>query len=331
MKILIDAHGGDNSPLEPILGASMAAEKFDCTVCLVGNIRTIKQVARKNGINLNGIKLYHAADAVRMDDPPLSVRSKPNSSLRVGFDLLKKNEVDAFISAGNTGAVHTGASLYVGRCKNLRRAAISTILPLSNPVLLIDAGANATPAPEHLAHFAIMGSVYMNCNFGIENPRVGLLNIGSEEHKGCELHQKTYKILSSLEGINFIGNVEANTVTLDVCDVLVSDGFSGNILLKSIEGTSKLLLNSISGIYKSNAFTIISYLAVKGHFKSFKKRFSASTYGGSPLLGISRPIIKAHGSANALTIFNAVSQASRMVENNIIEKIENRCDEFTNH
>lgn len=329
MKILIDAFGGDNSPLEPIKGAVMAKKQYNAVIALVGDINIIKDTAKKNMLDIEGIELFHADDVVLMTDPPLSVRSKPNSSLRVGFDLLKKGKVDAFISAGSTGAIHTGASLYVGRCGNLRRSAIATILPLANPVLLIDAGANANPNPEHLAQFAVMGSIYMKHLMGIDNPRVGLLNIGTEEHKGSELQVETYKLLKNTASINFVGNIEGNGVTSNCCDVLVTDGFSGNVLLKTIEGTSKLLMLGIKEIFSKNIFTMLSSLFVKKHVTEFKNRFKASTYGGSPLLGISKPVIKAHGSADDITIFNAVKQAITFIERNIIKEIDMECNNIS--
>lgn len=329
MKILIDAFGGDYAPLEPIKGAIMAKKKYNAAIALVGDVNIIKGTARKNLLDINGIELYHADDVVLMTDPPLSIRSKPNSSLRVGFDLLKKGEVDAFISAGSTGAIHTGASLYVGRCGNLRRSAIATILPLANPVLLIDAGANANPQAEHLKQFAIMGSIYIKHFMGIKEPRVGLLNIGAEEHKGSELQVETYKSLKNTTSINFVGNIEGNGVTSNCCDVLVTDGFSGNVLLKTIEGTSKLLMQAIKDIFCKDIFTKISALFVKKHMTELKNRFKASSHGGSPLLGISKPVIKAHGSADDITIYNAVKQAITFIERDIIKEIETECNNIT--
>lgn len=328
MKILIDAFGGDNSPIEPIRGAVMAKRNHKVDVALVGNSKRIARVAKNNNIDITGITVYHADDVIKMKDSPITVRNKPESSLRVGFELLKNGTVDAFISAGNTGALHMGASMYVGRCENIRRSAIAAILPLETPVLLIDSGANVSPTAEHLLQFAIMGTIYMKGVFGIENPRVGLLNIGAEDHKGTDLHKQTYQLLKSTSSVNFVGNVEGNVTAANTCDVLVADGFSGNVLLKTVEGMGKLLFSNIKQLYVKNIFTKASYLLIKDHMLDFKEKFSASTYGGAPILGISKPIIKAHGNADAITFNNAVKQACSFIDRNVIDSFTVECSKL---
>ena len=322
MKILIDAMGGDFAPLEQIKGAIAAQKEIGCQMILVGHKEKIEDCARAHGIDLSGIEIVHAENVIAMNDPPLSVRSVPDTSLRVGFTMLAKGEADAMVSAGSTGAVQVGATLFVKRVPGAKRAAIGTVVPLTCPVLILDCGANTTYNEDIFAQYAIMGSLYMKIVCDIENPRVGLLNIGTEEHKGTEEHVKAYARLKSMQEINFIGNVEAGAVPYDACDVLVTDGFSGNVLLKSMEGMSKFLMKNLKETLTSSPKNKLAGLLCKKDVYAIKKKYDASEYGGAPLLGISAPVIKAHGNSNATAIKNAVLQAAKLVDGKTVEKIK---------
>lgn len=324
MKILIDAMGGDHAPLEIIKGAEMASKEFDAQILLVGKKSTIEQLAKENNIDLSKIEIYNANDVVRMDDAPLSVKSKTDSSMRVGLKLLNDGEVDAFVSAGNTGALHTGASLFVHRIKGIQRSAIATVIPLEKPMLLIDSGANSVVTPEQLVQFAKMGSIYMKNIFKIENPKVGLLNIGTEETKGTAVYVETFKKLRELEDINFVGNVEGKEVPFGKCDVLVADGFTGNILLKLIEGMGSFMMKKLKGLFLKNLVTQMGAIIYKDQLYKLKKDFDASEYGGAPLIGIAKPVIKAHGSSDARAIRSAVRQAISYAQTGLIDEIA-RC------
>ena len=318
MKILIDAMSGDNAPLEILKGASLAAQEFsDHTIMLVGDENIISDVAVKNEIDISGISIIHSDSVISMEDSPLSVvREKRDSSMSVGFKTLSKGEVDAFVSAGNTGALITGATIIVRRIYGINRAAIASILPLSNPVLLMDSGANLTVSSDNICQFAFMGAKYMEKIYGIDRPRIGQLNNGTEYNKGNPLQTESYQILSD-SGLNFVGNVEAKEVPFDVCDVLVTDGFTGNIFLKTIEGMGKFLMGTLKDVLCTNIATKMSTLTMKAKIKEIKRRFDSSEHGGAPLLGISKPVIKAHGSSNAKAIKNAVRQAIFFVNTGI--------------
>ena len=256
-----------------------------------------------------------------MEDKALAVvREKKDSSMSVGFKTLANGEVDAFVSAGNTGALLTGATIIVRRIRGINRAAIASVLPLGCPMLLMDSGANLTVTSDNISQFAFMGSKYMEKIYGIERPRVGQLNNGVEYNKGNALQTESYQILSE-SGLNFIGNVEAKDAPFGVCDVLVTDGFSGNIFLKSVEGATKYVMNAIKDVFSSNIATKVTTLTMHDKIKDLKRRFDTSEHGGAPLLGISKPVIKAHGSSDAKAIRSAVKQAIFFVETGINEDI----------
>ena len=322
-RIVVDMMGGDLSPLETVKGVCMAAGEFDAELILVGNEPELLQIAEDNELSLEGFRIVHTDDVITMEDDPLSVtRSKSGSSMSVGLRLLADDEGDAFVSTGNTGALFTGANLIVRKMKGARRPAIGAVLPMQSPVLLIDSGANISVTPEYYSQFAVMGSVYMNKMMGVESPRVGLLNNGAEAHKGTDTVREAYEVLSQNPLINFVGNVEGNRVTENVCDVLVCDGFSGNIHLKTMEGMGKLTLNSLRSLFEQNLRTKLAYLLVRPYLDKVKKNFDATEYGGAPILGISKPVIKAHGSSNAKAFKNAIGQAVRCAENDLTADIE---------
>lgn len=326
MKLILDAMGGDNAPLEILKGAAQAiAEYPDVELVLTGRENELRELCTKEKISLERISFIDAPDVVTMEDPAQSVvMSKKNSSMAVGLKTLAKGEGDAFISAGNTGALMTGATLLVRCVKGVKRAAIATILPMERPVLMIDSGSNVTVTPEYLLQFAILGSVYMEQLFGLERPKVGLLNNGTEEHKGTPVMQEAHKLLKECGGINFVGNVEAKTIPFGECDVLVTDGFTGNIVLKTIEGLSKFIMRKLKGMFMKNAINKVAALMIKKEISGLKKAFDSSEYGGAPFLGISKPVFKAHGSSDAKAIKNAIRQAREYIAKGVPGIIDER-------
>lgn len=322
MRILIDAMSGDNAPLETVKGAALAAKEFkEHEIVLVGDENVISDVAVKNDIDIAGIEIIHADTVITMEDSPLSVvRDKKDSSMSVGFKTLSKGDADAFVSAGNTGALITGATIIVRRIRGINRAAIASVLPLANPMLLMDSGANLTVTSDNIIQFAFMGSKYMEKIYGIDRPRVGQLNNGTEYNKGNALQTESYQLLSE-SGLNFVGNVEAKEAPFGVCDVLVTDGFSGNIFLKSVEGVSKFVMSAFKEVLTANAATKIATLTMYDKIKEMRQRFDSAEHGGAPLLGISKPVIKAHGSSDAVAIKNAVRQAIFFVQTGINDDI----------
>lgn len=321
MRIIIDAMSGDNAPYETVKGAIEASEMFDADIVLSGNRDIIEKTAAKLGKSLDKIEIIEAEEVITMeDDPNAVVRSKKNSSMSVGLRELKEN-ADAFISAGNTGALLVGSSLIVRSIKGIRRPCIATILPFPKPLLLADSGANINVLPEYLETWAFMSSLYAKNVLGIENPGVGLLNNGAEEHKGTQIYIDTYQLLKKSEDVNFVGNVEGRDIPFGPCDVLITDGFTGNILLKYTEGFGKFFLKTLKGMYTKNLRSKLSYLAMKDQLSELKTQFDTSDYGGAPLLGLKKPVFKAHGSSDAKAIRCAVGKAIDYVEAGVGEKI----------
>lgn len=319
MRIIVDCMGGDNAPLEVVRGAYAASREYNATFILVGDKTQIESIAIEDNMDLSHFDIVDAPVTVEMEDDPLSVvRSKADSSMSVALHLLADGKGDAVVSTGNTGALFTGATLIVRKIKGIRRAAIASILPMTPPVLLLDSGANISVNEEILEQFAVMGSIYMQRSFGLSAPRVGLLNNGAEECKGTPLQVGAYKLLKESPSLNFVGNVEADKVPKNACDVLVTDGFSGNILLKSIEGMGRLMLTTMKDLFYADTRTKISAVFAKHKVNDIKTRFDATNYGGAPFLGISKPVIKAHGSSNANAVKNAIRQAISYAESGII-------------
>lgn len=330
MIIIVDCMGGDNAPREVVRGAYLASLEYNASFILVGDRAAIENVAAEDGIDLRRFDIVNTESVIEMTDDPVSVvRSKSNSSMSTALRLLADGRGDAVVSTGNTGALFTGATLIVRKIKGVRRAAIASILPMSPPVLLLDSGANVVVTDEYIEQFAIMGSIFMHKVYGLQAPRVGLLNNGAEECKGTELQLKSYRRLSELPGINFIGNVEADKLSKNACDVLVTDGFTGNILLKCVEGMGKMMLSTMKDIFYADAVSKISGLLIKGKIADVKKRFDPSEYGGAPLLGISKPVIKAHGSSNANAVKNAIRQAINYANTGVIMSIVREIKSFT--
>ena len=329
MRILVDAMGGDHAPLAVLNGCIRAKSELGVTPVLVGNAAVLKNAAESAGIDLSGLEILHAERAIGMDDLPLSVRSIPDSSIRIGLTALSKGQADAFVSAGNTGALQLGANLFVGRINGISRSAIATVLPCKNPVLLLDCGANATFTPELLCEYAAMGSVYMKKVCGVAHPRVGLLNIGSEPYKGTPGHAQTNKLLSELSQIGFVGNIEPAALIEGACDVLVADGFSGNVLLKTMESAVKYTLSKIEDAAKGQSSLeriLRQDQTLSARYYGVKKQFDPSEYGGAPFLGIRAPVIKAHGNSDAGAIKNAIRQASLYAAGQVVKEIEQALD-----
>ncbi len=316
--IIVDMMGGDNAPEETIKGVLAAKEAFNTELLLVGNREKLTATAKELGVSLDGFEIVHTEVEITMEDDPIcAVRGKQDSSMSVGLRLLAEGKGDAFVSAGNTGALFTGANLLVRKLRGVRRPAIAAVLPMTPPVLLLDSGANLSVTPDILEQFAVMGSVYMKRMMGVENPRVGLLNNGTEDHKGTELQIEAYQLLSKTPEIRFVGNIEGNAVMNDTCDVLVCDGFSGNILLKTMEGMGKLMLQTMRNLFTASPVTKAGYLLVHSHLDEVKKNFDAGEHGGAPILGIAKPVIKAHGSSKAKAFKNAIRQAQIAAENDL--------------
>lgn len=330
MKIIVDVMGGDYAPEETVKGVIMASRELDAEYIVVGNREDIERIAKEEGFDLSGVEIVHADDVVTMEDDPLSItRAKKNSSMAVGLRLLAEGRGDAFVSTGNTGALFTGATLIVRKIRGLQRAGIGTVLPMKNPVLLLDCGANVTVTDENLEQFGVVGTAYMRKMFGIASPRVGLLNNGTEACKGTELQQAAYQRLSTSPDVNFVGNIEGSAIPFDNCDVLVTDGFTGNILLKSIEGVGKFMLVKLKGVLYSSLITKLAAAVIKKPLYSMKKDLDPTEQGGSPILGISKPVIKAHGSSNAKAFKNAIRQAIDFAGSGAIEEIGEAVGAYT--
>ena len=317
MRIILDAMGGDNAPQAPVIGALQAAKDFGAQIILVGRGEEILNVMRSQGYNdlPEGIEIAHADEVVDMhDDPANVIRKKKNSSMVIGLKMLADGMGDAFVSAGSTGALLTGATLLVKRVKGIRRAAMGPTMPnkAGGKTVILDCGANAECTPEFLLQFGLVGSIYAKQCLGVESPRVGLLNIGTEDTKGTPLQKEAYALLKAAgdQGlINFVGNTEARDVPMGAVDVIVCDGFAGNVLLKSIEGTAMFMGSLISRMFKKSVISKLAAALVMKDIKAFKKLLDYREIGGTPFLGIRKPVIKAHGSSDALAFRNAVRQA----------------------
>ncbi len=325
MRIIIDAMGGDNAPDEIVLGAVQAAKEFQTEIVLVGRGEDILRGMKANGLDTlpEGVEIANAEDMVDMhDDPTQVVQQHKNSSMVVGLKMLADGAGDAFISAGNTGALLTAGTLLVKRIRGIRRAAFAPLFPTK--AVLIDAGANAECTPEFLMQFGCMGSLYAQKALGIAKPRVALLNNGTEDSKGDELHKQAYALLKKADEnglIHFAGNIEGRNVLLGEADVIVADGFSGNVLLKSIEGTAIFMSGMMKKMFKRNLFSKLGYLLCKPGVKEIKKMMDYRETGGSVLVGLNKPVIKSHGSSDARAIRGAVKQAIEAASSGFCEEI----------
>ena len=330
MKIILDAMGGDHAPEAPVLGAIQAARDFGAQITLVGMGDKILEVMRAHNIAdlPAGIEIANADEVVDMhDDPANVIRKKKNSSMVLGLKMVADGEGDAFVSAGSTGALLSGATLIVKRVKGIRRAAMGPVMPnkAGGKTVILDCGANAECTPEFLLQFGLVGALYAKKYLGVAEPKVGLLNIGTEDTKGTPLQKEAYALLQKAKEqglVNFVGNVEARDVPLGAVDVIVCDGFAGNVLLKSIEGTAMFMGSLMSKMFKKNLLSKLAALLVMKDIKAFKKLLDYREIGGTQFLGIKKPVIKAHGSSDALAFRNAVKQAMDAADSDISDELE---------
>ncbi|MDE5670879.1 MAG: phosphate acyltransferase PlsX [Eubacterium sp.] len=323
MKIIVDAFGGDHAPLEIIKGAMLAVEEYGIDVILVGSKEKISECVEKNNIKLKNTELVDAECEITMCDDAKSVlKEKANSSLGIAFRLLADGKGDALVSAGSTGAITVGATFLAKRIKGVKRPCIASVMPSAkNPVLLMDCGANAECRAEFLYQFGLMGSLYMKNILHVKNPKVALANNGTEETKGTPVVKEAYALMKAAD-YNFIGNIEGRQIPFGDADVVVADGFAGNLILKTYEGVAKVLMNGIKGVFKKNLLSRLSYLGVMSGINDMKKQFDYKEYGGAVLLGVKKPVVKAHGSADDKTFKNAIKQAVWFLDNNLIDDIE---------
>lgn len=325
MRIIIDAMGGDNAPRAIVKGAVMAKRGLGADIVLVGREDEVRACLREEGCD--DIEVVNASEVITMeDDPSTATRRKKDSSMTVALNLLRDGQGDAVVSAGSTGALLTGATLIVKRIRGIRRAALAPVLPAGeHGVMLIDCGANVECTAEYLLQFAFMGSFYAKKLMGCERPRVGLLNVGTEDTKGGDLQHQSFALLKKAheEGrINFVGNVEGTGVFAGGVDVVVTDGFTGNVLLKTTEGVIKYMMKQLKGVFYKNLKTKLAAAALKGDLAVMKKSMDVNEVGGTALIGISKPVIKAHGSSDENSIFAAVRQAMAFVNSGIITEID---------
>lgn len=326
MKIIVDAMGGDNAPREIVKGAVNAAKaRQGLEIVLVGKEEEIKTVL--GGSLPEQVSIVNATEVIDMhDDPATAFKTKKDSSMTVGLTMLRDGKGDAFVSAGSTGALLSAGTLLVKRVRGIRRAAMAPLLPTAGKgLVLVDCGANAECTVEYLVQFAYLGSFYAAKALHLDKPRVGLLNIGTEDSKGDRLRQEAYQALKAAGdagNLNFIGNIEAKEAIKGGCDVVVADGFSGNVMLKAVEGIGSFMGRELKGMFMQSVKTKLAALLVKDGLAAFKERLNPDTIGGTPFLGLQKPVIKAHGSSKALAIENAVYQAAAAAEANLAAEIE---------
>ena len=331
MRIIVDAMGGDNAPLEIVKGAIQAVEELSAEVVLVGRAEEILRCLQDLGRSdlPKGLEIANSTQVVTMeDDPARAVRDKKDSSMAVMLRMLRDGDGDAAVSAGSTGALLSGATLVVKRVRGVRRAALAPILPTKKgSCVLIDCGANAECSPEYLVQFAFMGDALARLYLGLKQPRIGLLNIGTEPGKGTSLQKDTHRLLEQAAErgkLNFVGNVEARDVLAGACDVLVTDGFSGNVLLKAIEGTAIYITGELKSMFLSGARTKLAALLVKKDIQAFKKKLDYREVGGTVFLGISKPVVKAHGSCDAKAMKSAIAQAVKLAGSDLSGDLEEK-------
>lgn len=329
MRIIVDAMGGDNAPLAIVKGALQGQKRWGVDITLTGDETAIREALAQCGVQElpQGMDIVPTTEEVTMEDDPATVfRRKKDSSMGVGLTLLRDGKADALVSAGSTGALLAGATLITKRIRGIRRAAMAPVIPTTGGrAVLIDCGANAECTPEYLLQFAYLGSFYAGRVLGLERPRVGLLNIGTEDSKGTDLQKAALALLRQADAdghLNFIGNIEAKEAIKGGCDVIVTDGFSGNILLKTMEGVGSFAGHALGDIFKKNLLTKLAAAMVMPGLRAFKAQLDPNKVGGTAFIGISKPVIKAHGASNAEAIDNAIGQARQVAESGIIGQIQ---------
>ena len=329
MRIILDGMGGDNAPDSVIEGAMLALREISDDIIIVGKQDIIEASLKKYGYNGSRISVVNAEEVIVNDESPVrAIRRKKNSSIVVGLNMVKEGDGDVFISAGSTGALLAGGLLVLGRVKGIDRPTLASIYPVigGDPSLLVDAGANAECKARNLVEFAIMGSVYMEKVLGRRNPRVGLINNGTEEGKGTELTKETFKLLQKTK-LNFVGNIEARELQNGVSDVIVSDGFTGNAILKTTEGMGLMMLREMKKLFYANTRTKFGAMLMKDQIGNLKKSFDYKEYGGAPILGVKGALLKAHGSSDAKAIKQTILKAIPYVNENVVEVIANSISE----
>ena len=326
IKIIVDAMGGDNAPYASVAGAVAALQKDkELYIIFTGRKAEVEAELQKHSYDKTRFEIIDCPDVIEMNDNPASSVRRRQSSLMHAFELLKTDEeIQALVTAGSTGAVIVGGQLILGRIKGVRRPALCPAVPNSRGgyTLLLDCGANAECRPAMLCQFAVLGTVYAKAGFGMENPKVGLLNNGTEDHKGDTLRQETYKILSGMKGIDFVGNVEGRDIVLGDVDVVVADGFSGNIALKSMEGCGKFVLNVLKKQIKSSLRSKIGYLFMRKALNGMREQLDSDKTGGALLLGLKKPVIKSHGSSKPETIANSIANAANVCRGGLVPAVE---------
>jgi phosphate acyltransferase len=329
MKIIVDAFGGDNAPLEILKGCAQAVEGLDVDIMLTGREDEIRRVAKENNVSLSRMEIVNSPDVITMEEHAGEImKSKINCSMGEGLRRLAAGEGDAFISAGNSGALVVGATLIVKRIKGIKRVAFAPVMPKDQGCfMLIDSGANVECKADMLRQFGVMGSIYMEKVMNIKNPRVALANIGTEEHKGGELQHEAFAMLKNSK-INFIGNVEARDIPLNAGDVIVADGFTGNVLLKTFEGTAMMIMGKMKNIFTRSIFNKLAAAIVFNDLKILKKTMDYNEYGGAPLMGCAKPVFKSHGSATAKTFYNAIRLLKAYVAGNVVDEIASAVTEY---
>jgi glycerol-3-phosphate acyltransferase PlsX len=322
MKIIVDAFGGDNAPLEILKGCAQAVEKLDLDIMLTGREDEIRRVAQENAVSLNRMEIIDAPDVITMEDHAGEImKSKTNCSMAEGLRRLAAGEGDAFISAGNSGALVVGATLMVKRIRGIKRVAFAPIMPKNDGCfMLIDSGANVECKADMLRQFGVMGSIYMQKVMNITNPRVALANIGTEDHKGGELQHEAFALLKD-SNLNFVGNIEARDIPLDAGEVIVADGFTGNVILKTYEGVAIMLMGKVKSIFTKSLLNKLAAAIVLKDIKALKKTMDYNEYGGAPLMGCAKPVFKAHGSAKAKTFYNALRLTKAYVAGGVVDEI----------
>ena len=321
MKIIVDAFGGDHAPLEVLKGCERAVKELGVEIILTGNQNIIKKCAEENNIRLEKTEIVHTEEVLDIHEEPSKImKTGKNTSLAIGLQQLRDGKGDAFLSAGSTGALVVGATMIAKRIKGVKRVALAPVMPSAKGYfMLLDAGANTECRPEMLSQFGAMGSAYMSNVMGIKNPKVALANIGAEETKGRELELETYKLLKN-SPINFVGNIEARDIPNGDVDVVVADGYTGNMLLKLYEGMGRFFANKVKEVF-SGFIGVLSGLLILKRIKLFRKQMDYKEIGGAVLLGVSKPVIKAHGSSDANAFFNAIRQAKKCVDGDVVGKI----------
>ena len=328
MRVVIDAFGGDNAPLEIVKGASLASLEYGCEITLCSDETVINRVISENDLEFSGeLKIVHSADVISMHDDPTSLlKAHKESSMALAFKELSEDRADAFVSAGSTGAVVVGGTLIVKRIKGIKRPALAGMIPSpKGKYMLMDMGANSECRPEMLEQFGIMASAYLKGVEGTQNPKIGLLNIGTEDTKGTELQKEAYELLKNAP-INFVGNIESREMPKGECDAVITDGFTGNIALKLIEGTASTLFKLIKQVLYKNIFNKLAALVIKKDLYSLKSMMDSTEVGGAPLLGVRKPVIKAHGNSDAKALKNAIRQAITFTETKVIDAIAENLD-----